>query len=194
MRPSGTAVQSSVTSGRSHRGLLWWIALAMSSLPVPLSPMMQTLASPVATLSILARTSRSCCDWPIMPTYRSDRGGWGPNGALLIGPFLPATPSSQPLPWAMSFAPNGVLALSADLPGPRRPSQPTRFLACAGSSVLSRVLAKSQKSCPAVVPFECLLHVAALPSDSPPLGKQILRLVFTWIDLMSWTLGFHLRK
>src|SRR6266702_3290730 len=45
------------------------MARAMSSLPVPLSPMMHTLASPPATLSIFARTSRSCCDCPMIPEY-----------------------------------------------------------------------------------------------------------------------------
>ena len=43
-RPSASAAQFNRTSGLSARGEAAWIASAMSSLPVPLSPVMSTLA------------------------------------------------------------------------------------------------------------------------------------------------------
>ncbi len=38
MSPSGIAVQSRGTNGPCRRALAWWMAYAISSLPVPLSP------------------------------------------------------------------------------------------------------------------------------------------------------------
>ena len=40
-----SAAQLSGTNGRFFRGLFWWIALATSSLPVPVSPWISTVAS-----------------------------------------------------------------------------------------------------------------------------------------------------
>jgi len=40
-----SAAQLSATNGRFFRGLFWWIALATSSLPVPVSPWIRTVAS-----------------------------------------------------------------------------------------------------------------------------------------------------
>src|SRR4030095_9105305 len=65
--PSGIAVQSSVTRGRPQRALSAWIARAISSLPVPDSPEMHTLASPGATFSIFASTSPSAPHYPTHP-------------------------------------------------------------------------------------------------------------------------------
>ena len=61
-RPSssvvGIALQLTVTSGLSLRGLAWWMALARISLPVPLSPRRSTDASLGATLA--TRPSTAC--------------------------------------------------------------------------------------------------------------------------------------
>ncbi len=54
----GTAAQFSVTNGPSRRGLRWCSARAISSFPVPVSPMMQTRASLAATRSTCAITRR----------------------------------------------------------------------------------------------------------------------------------------
>ena len=54
IRRSPTAPQSSATNGRWRRGPASWSASAMSSLPVPFSPLMHTLASPSATFVITA--------------------------------------------------------------------------------------------------------------------------------------------
>ena len=48
-RLSGIAAQLMATNGPSLRGLRWWMALATSSLPVPLSPVMSTVVSVSAT-------------------------------------------------------------------------------------------------------------------------------------------------
>ena len=54
-RPVGMAAQLTLTKVRSRRRLRLWMARAMSSLPVPLSPLMKTVESVGATVS----TSRS---------------------------------------------------------------------------------------------------------------------------------------
>ena len=61
------ATQSRVTSGPSCRGLAKCTARAMSSLPVPLSPSMQTLESPAATFSIIEKIFSICFERPTMP-------------------------------------------------------------------------------------------------------------------------------
>ncbi len=58
MRPLGSAAQLTLTSGRSLRGLRAWIARATSSLPVPVSPRISTVASVGATSSTFSRASR----------------------------------------------------------------------------------------------------------------------------------------
>ena len=55
------------TNGLSRRPLPAWIALATSSLPVPLSPMIRTVASVGATLTIRARTSPIASESPTRP-------------------------------------------------------------------------------------------------------------------------------
>jgi hypothetical protein len=45
MRPVGNAAQFTLIRGRSFRGLLEWMARAMSSLPVPVSPRINTDSS-----------------------------------------------------------------------------------------------------------------------------------------------------
>ena len=55
---AGTAAQFSVTNGPSRRGLRSCSARAISSLPVPVSPRMQTRVSLAATRSTCAITRR----------------------------------------------------------------------------------------------------------------------------------------
>ena len=52
MSSRGMAAQLTFTNGPSARGLRRWMARAMSSLPVPLSPVMSTDALVGATFSI----------------------------------------------------------------------------------------------------------------------------------------------
>src|SRR5229473_1351661 len=113
--PSGIAVQSSVTSGRSHRALCAWIARAISSLPVPDSPEMHTFASPGATFSIFASTSPSCADCPPRP--------------FAPPPPPPAPPRPRPPPRARTAPPqpqptHHPLQRRRQLRLPRRPLQP----------------------------------------------------------------------
>ena len=55
---AGTAAQFKVTNGPEARGLRSWIVRATSSLPVPVSPRMQTRDSLAATRSSCAITRR----------------------------------------------------------------------------------------------------------------------------------------
>ncbi len=52
---SGIAAQLTWTNGRSRRGEWRWMARATSSLPVPLSPVMRTVAGVGAAFSIVSR-------------------------------------------------------------------------------------------------------------------------------------------
>src|SRR5436853_224115 len=100
------------------------MARAMSSLPVPLSPMMHTLASPPATLSIFARTSRSCCDCPMIPEYALVVTTWAGLGGELMAPIRPVTRSSHASMRAVSADAWIVASHRCDLkrgPLPRRP-------------------------------------------------------------------------
>ena len=54
---SGIALQLSATKRCARRGLLWWIARATSSLPVPVSPVMRMVLFVGATVS--SRWNRS---------------------------------------------------------------------------------------------------------------------------------------
>ena len=58
-RSSAIALQLIATNGLSCRGLARWIALASSSLPVPLWPVISTRASVAATILACARISLS---------------------------------------------------------------------------------------------------------------------------------------
>ena len=58
-RPVGMAAQLSFTNVRALRPLRSWIARAISSLPVPVSPWMSTVESVGATISIFWSVSRS---------------------------------------------------------------------------------------------------------------------------------------
>ena len=62
------AAQLSGTNGRFLRGLFWWIALATSSLPVPVSPWISTVASVGAIRCSRSMTSCICGLLPMMPS------------------------------------------------------------------------------------------------------------------------------
>ena len=67
---SGTAPQFTATNGRGARGLAWWTAWAMSSLPVPDSPWISRVASVGATRSTRSSTvviAGDCAIGPAMP-------------------------------------------------------------------------------------------------------------------------------
>ena len=51
------AAQFTLTKARAARGECLWMARAMSSLPVPVSPVMSTVESVGATLATRARTA-----------------------------------------------------------------------------------------------------------------------------------------
>ena len=53
----GIAAQLTLTNGPADTELLRWIARAISSLPVPLSPAMNTVVSLAATFSTIRRTA-----------------------------------------------------------------------------------------------------------------------------------------
>jgi len=65
-RVSGIAPQLMATKGPSERSLRWWIDWAISSLPVPLSPLMSTVAVVAAILSTILKTDRMRALWPMM--------------------------------------------------------------------------------------------------------------------------------
>ena len=56
------------------RLLQLWIARAMSSLPVPVSPSSSTVESPSATCSTICSTLRSAELWPMIPSNPSSLG------------------------------------------------------------------------------------------------------------------------
>jgi len=58
-RPAEMAAQFTLTSGRCRRGLRSWIARAISSLPVPVSPRIRTVELVCATLSTSENTLES---------------------------------------------------------------------------------------------------------------------------------------
>ena len=58
-QPAGRAAQLSLISGLAARRLWEWIARAISSLPVPVSPVMSTVASVGATRLTLSSTASS---------------------------------------------------------------------------------------------------------------------------------------
>ena len=60
------AAQLILMNGPRARGLRWWRALAISSLPVPFSPWMSTLALLGATASTSSNSSRITWLWPTM--------------------------------------------------------------------------------------------------------------------------------
>ena len=66
IRSFGSAAQLILTSGPSTRGLWACTALAASSLPVPLSPTMSTLASEPATDSSISNTRFMAGEEPSM--------------------------------------------------------------------------------------------------------------------------------
>jgi hypothetical protein len=69
-QPAGMAAQFSLMKVRSLRGLSRWMARASSSLPVPVSPWIRTVASVGATVSICRSTLRR----PVLsPTMSSKR-------------------------------------------------------------------------------------------------------------------------
>ena len=58
-RPVGIAAQLSLTKGFERRGLRLWIARAINSFPVPVSPWISTVESVGATVSTSSSTLRS---------------------------------------------------------------------------------------------------------------------------------------
>ena len=54
------AAQLTATKGFETRGLFLWMARATSSLPVPVSPVMRTVALVGATRAIICRSSENC--------------------------------------------------------------------------------------------------------------------------------------
>ena len=62
---SGSAAQLIGTSARPARRLFWWMNWAMTSLPVPLSPLMKTEASVAATLRASSTALRNSGEMPI---------------------------------------------------------------------------------------------------------------------------------
>ena len=60
------APQLIVTKGRALRGLLWWIAFASSSLPVPVSPRISTVEFDCAARDAMLSTRSSALEWPRM--------------------------------------------------------------------------------------------------------------------------------
>ena len=74
--PSESAAQLSLTNARSLRGLLKWMALATNSLPVPVSPVISTVARELAICRILAKISVIGAELPIRfskPNFLSSR-------------------------------------------------------------------------------------------------------------------------
>ena len=69
-RVSGTALQLRATKRWPRRGLLWWIALAASSLPVPVSPVTRTVLGLAATVSSRSNSSRIRGLRPTSPSNR----------------------------------------------------------------------------------------------------------------------------
>ena len=67
---SGMAPQLSATNRSRRRGLLWWMALATSSLPVPVSPVISTVLLEAATVSSRANSRRIGALRPTMPSKR----------------------------------------------------------------------------------------------------------------------------
>ncbi len=63
---SGMAPQLMVTNGPSARGERWWISWAMSSLPVPVSPVTSTLTVVGATFSTVRKISFMASHAPMM--------------------------------------------------------------------------------------------------------------------------------
>ena len=59
--------------GAAARGLRWCSSLAISSLPVPLSPRMRTLASVTAARSVASRASRKAGDLACLVAVAADR-------------------------------------------------------------------------------------------------------------------------
>ena len=74
---SGSAAQLIATSGRLERRLCWWMNWAMSSLPDPLSPVMNAEASVGATRRASAMTSRNTGAAPSTGSASLARSGKG---------------------------------------------------------------------------------------------------------------------
>ena len=64
------ALQLSATKRLARRGLLWWMARATSSLPVPVSPVMRMVLPVGATVSSSWKRSRIGRLRPTIPSKR----------------------------------------------------------------------------------------------------------------------------
>src|SRR5579883_2553564 len=69
----GMLPQSTTTKGPALRSLAWWIALATSSLPVPVSPTMRTLSGVPDTFSRTPKTRRIFGELPTSGPNRSEK-------------------------------------------------------------------------------------------------------------------------
>ena len=67
---SGIALQLSATNRCARRGLLWWIARATTSLPVPVSPVIRIVLLVGATVSSSWNSARIARLLPTMPSKR----------------------------------------------------------------------------------------------------------------------------
>jgi hypothetical protein len=129
---SGIAEQSTTTNGRDARDEWSWTARAASSLPVPDSPSMSTVASVGAASSSTANSSRIAIDAPaIAPKrWRSLGGTRGASAAPIRTVTLPkrriapdgtvTSPILEPChqvplvePRSLTRTPSGVAAISA---------------------------------------------------------------------------------
>ena len=108
-RLSGSAAQLNLTKAAPARGEWWWMALAISSFPVPLSPRTSTVVSQRETWRITSTIWRIAGLLPTIlsrPTPRDDEqaggrstfGGWRPGRVAEAGRII------SRMVWAMRLA------------------------------------------------------------------------------------------
>src|SRR5580692_2744514 len=91
------AAQFSLMNGRPHRGLMLWIARAINSLPVPVSPWINTVELVGATRLTPSSTASSAGLLPMScsnlrgrePCSRHPQSSVGPAVNLLLIAYLP---------------------------------------------------------------------------------------------------------
>jgi hypothetical protein len=90
------AAQLILMKGLLARGEWWWSAEAISSLPVPDSPVINTVEGLLATFSMVRNTSSRLGLWPIMPKRPvGSRAGSSSFLAAVSAAFLMITRSSS---------------------------------------------------------------------------------------------------
>ena len=87
-RFSGRAPQATSTNGLSRRPLRRWIARAIIDLPVPLSPVISTVARVSATLSIMSNIRSMRWSWPTMFSMPKRRSSWALSVLVLFEHLL----------------------------------------------------------------------------------------------------------